>query len=163
MRKTYTDLVNECLPHIHELFPWDLVEERANSKELLLVDVSEPREYTRYHIPGSINVPRGTLEAACDWDYDETVPALACGRDTTIIVICRSGNRSALAAYTLQQMGFGNVRSLKTGLRGWNDYDQPLVDAAGNTVDPDDAERYMTTKLRPEQMSPALHHEAKHL
>lgn len=155
MRKTYTDLVNERLPHIHELFPWDLEEELANGKELLLVDVSEPYEYTRYHIPASINVPRGILEAACDWDYDETVPALAHSRDTAIIVICRSGNRSALAADALQQMGFSNVRSLKTGLRGWNDYDQPLVDDNDQPVDADDADEMMTTTLRPEQMSPA--------
>ena len=155
MRKTYTDLVNECLPHIHELFPWDLVEERANGKKLLLVDVSETQEYTRYHIPDSINVPRGILEAACDWDYDETIPALAHSRDTAIIVTCRSGKRSALATVTLQQMGFSNVRSLKTGLRGWNDYDQPLVDGNGRPVDADDADEMMTTKLRPEQMSPA--------
>ncbi len=155
MRKTYTDLVNECLPHIHELFPWDLVEERANGKKLLLVDVSEPYDYMRYHIPASTNVPRGILEAACDWDYDETVPELACGRDTAIVVICRSGKRSALAAYTLQQMDFSNVRSLKTGLRGWNDYEQPLVDGNAQPVDADDADEMMTTKLRPEQLSPA--------
>lgn len=155
MRKTYTDLVNECLPHITELFPWDLEEELVGDTAPLLVDVSEPYEYARYHIPDAINVPRGILEAACDWDYDETMPELARDRDTAIVVICRSGNRSALAAYTLKQMGFSNVRSLKTGLRGWNDYDQPLVDADNNSVDPDDADEHMTTRLRPEQMSPA--------
>ena len=155
MRKTYTDLVNDCLPHIQELFPWDLEEELAGEAAPLLVDVSEPYEYDRYHIPDSINVPRGILEPACDWDYDETVPELARDRDAAIVVICRSGNRSALAAFTMQQMGFTNVRSLKTGLRGWNDYDQPLVDGAGQPVDPDDADEMMTTKLRPEQMSPA--------
>ncbi len=155
MRKTYTDLVNDCLPHIKELFPWDLEEELASEQAPLLVDVSEPYEYARYHIPGAINVPRGILEAACDWNYDETVPELARDRDTAIVVICRSGNRSALAAFTLQQMGFSNVRSLKTGLRGWNDYDQPLVDGDGKPVDADDADEQMTTRLRPEQMSPA--------
>ena len=153
--KTYTDLVNQCLPHITELFPWDLEEELNSDKKLLLVDISEDKEYARYHIPGSISVPRGILEAACDYDYDETVPELARSRGTAIILICRSGNRSALAADTLQQMGFSDVRSLKTGLRGWNDYDQPLVDVDDKSVDPDDADEYMTTNLRPEQMSPA--------
>lgn len=152
--KTYIDLVNECLPNITEIFPWDLQEELAGDTQPLLIDVSESKEFARYHIPASINVPRGILESACDYDYDETVPELARSRDTNIVLICRSGRRSALAACTLQQMGFSNVRSLKTGLRGWNDYDQPLVDADNNPVDPDDADEYMTTHLRPEQMSP---------
>ena len=117
--------------------------------------ISEPYEYARLHIPGSINVPRGVLESASEYDYEETVPELAAGRDRDVVLICRSGNRSALAACTLQQMGFTKVRSLKTGLRGWNDYEQPLVDADGNTVDIDEADDYFTTRLRPEQQKPS--------
>jgi rhodanese-related sulfurtransferase len=152
--KTYTQLVNDCLPQITELFPWDLSEELTQGKPLLLVDISEPYEYATVHIPDAINVPRGILETACEYDYEETVPELAAGRDRDIVLICRSGNRSALAAYTLQLMGFTKVRSLKTGLRGWNDYEQPLVDGAGNAVDIDDADDYFTTRLRPEQERP---------
>jgi rhodanese-related sulfurtransferase len=152
--KTYNDLVNDCLEHIEEVFPWDLAEELEQGKDLLLVDVSEPYEFTTVHIPQSINVPRGVLESACEYDYEETEPALAGGRDKDIVLICRSGNRSALAAYTMQKMGFSKVRSLKTGLRGWNDYEQPLVDKDGSSVDIDDADEYFTTKLRPEQESP---------
>jgi rhodanese-related sulfurtransferase len=152
--KSYDDLVADCLPHITEVFPWDLVEELAQNQDLLLVDVSEPADFDRAHIPNSICVPRGILESACDYDYDETVPALAAGRERDIVLICRSGKRSALAAYTLQQMGFIHVRSLKTGLSGWNDDENPLVDAAGQLVDPDVAEDYFTSKLRPEQRRP---------
>lgn len=152
--KTYTDFVNDCLPHIAQLFPWDLAEELEQGKDVLLVDISEPYEYAKLHIPGSINVPRGVLESACDYDYEETVPALASGRERDIVLICRSGNRSALAAGTLQQMGFNKVRSLKTGLRGWNDYEQPLVDGAEQPVDIDTADDYFTTRLRPDQQKP---------
>lgn len=152
--KTYKDLVNECLPHITELFPWDLEEELEQGKDILLVDISEPREYDRAHIPQSINVPRGVLESACDYDYDETVPALAAGRDREVVLICRSGYRSALAAYTLQQMGFTRVRSLKNGLRGWNDDEYPLVDAQDQAVDPDLADELFSPPLRNDQKSP---------
>lgn len=152
--KTYKDLVNDCLPHITELFPWDLKEELDQEKDILLVDINEPREFDRAHIPGSINVPRGILESACDYDYDETVPELAGGRDREIVVICRSGYRSALAAYTMQQMGFINVRSLKTGLRGWNDDENPLVDEKDNAVDPDFADEYFSPPLRDDQRKP---------
>lgn len=152
--KSYNDLVSECLQHINEVFPWDLEDDLDKDPEIILVDISEPYEYSLSHIPQSINVPRGILESACDYGYDETVPALAGGRDKSIVVICRSGLRSALAAYTMQQMGFSDVRSLKTGLRGWNDNESPLVDSENNTVDPDTAEDYYTTKLRPDQEKP---------
>jgi rhodanese-related sulfurtransferase len=153
--KTYNDLVNDCLAHIEEVFPWDLAEETDAKSTLLLIDINEPYEFARAHIPRALNVPRGILESACEYDFDETVPELAAGRNRDLVVICRSGKRSALAAYTLQQMGFKKVRSLKTGLRGWNDDEYPLVDDQQNTVDPDTAEDYLTTQLRPEQRKPA--------
>lgn len=152
--KTYNDLVNDCLAHIEEVFPWDLADETAEENELLLVDINEPYEFSRAHIPNAINVPRGILESACEYDFDETVPELAAGRDRDVVVICRSGRRSALAAYTLQQMGFKKVRSLKTGLRGWNDDEYPLVDGQQKPVDPDTAEDDLATTLRPEQRTP---------
>jgi rhodanese-related sulfurtransferase len=152
--KTYNDLVNDCLAHITEVFPWDLADETAAENTLLLIDINEPYEYARTHIPNALNVPRGILESACEYDFDETVPELAAGRKRDVVVICRSGRRSALAAYTLQQMGFNKVRSLKTGLRGWNDDEYPLVDGEQNPVDTDTAEDILETRLRPEQHTP---------
>lgn len=152
--KSYNELVTDCLKHVQELFPWDLADELEADSTLLLIDVSEPSEYSRAHIPGSINVARGILESACEYDYDDTLPELAGSRTRNIVLICRSGMRSALAADTLSRMGFTQVRSLKTGLRGWNDGDYPLVDGQQNPVDPDLAEKYYTTTLRPEQRKP---------
>lgn len=152
--KNYDELVNDCLTRVQEVFPWDLIEEIEAGKDILLVDVNEPYEFSRAHIPSSLNVPRGILESACEYDYDETVPELAGGRARDVVVICRSGRRSALAADTLLEIGFTKVRSLKTGLRGWNDGEYPLVDGQQQTVDPDLAEDYYTTKLRPEQRKP---------
>jgi len=152
--KSYDELVNDCLKRVQEVFPWDLIDEIEADKDILLVDVNEPYEFTRAHIPNSLNVPRGILEPACEYDYDETVPELAGGKTRDIVIICRSGRRSALAADSLLQMGFTKVRSLKTGLRGWNDGEYPLVDDGQQAVDPDLAEDYYTTKLRPEQRKP---------
>ena len=152
--KSYDDLVSDCQAHVTEIFPWDLIEELDKNPELILLDVNEPNEFLRAHIPNSINVPRGILESACEYDYDETIPELAGGRHQDIIVICRSGKRSILATFTLQNMGFNKVRSLKTGLRGWNDDENPLEDSQNNPVNPDTAEDYYTTKLRPEQRKP---------
>ncbi|MDH4286276.1 MAG: rhodanese-like domain-containing protein, partial [Gallionella sp.] len=106
------------------------------------------------HIPGSINVPRGILEQSCEWDYDETVPPLAAGRDQQIVVICRSGKRSVLAADTMQKMGFTGVVSLKTGVRGWADYEQSMVNAGGAMLDADAADELLAPRLRLEQRKP---------
>lgn len=152
--KSYDELVTDCLDRVQEIFPWDLIDEIDAGKNIFLVDVSEPREFSLAHIPNSLNVPRGILESACEYDYDETVPELAGGKARDIVMICRSGKRSVLAADTLLKMGFTKVRSLKTGLRGWNDGEYPLVDEQQQHVDPDLAEDYYTTKLRPEQKKP---------
>ncbi len=153
--KTYRQLVEECAQSVDEIMPWDLEEMLAGDERPLLLDVREPDEFDAMHIEGALNVPRGVLEPACEYDYDETEPALVNGRDRKIVVICRSGHRSVLAAYTMQQLGFTNVISLKTGMRGWNDYEQPMVDKDGNPVDIETADEFFETRLRPEQIDPA--------
>lgn len=152
-RKSFEALVDASLENIEELFPWDLEQVLKDKPKTLLLDVREPYEFEAMHIKGSINVPRGVLESACEYDYEETVPELVEARDRDVVVVCRSGKRSALAADIMQKMGYTNVASLKTGLRGWNDYEQELVDAKGNPVDEDTAIDYFTPKLRPEQLS----------
>jgi rhodanese-related sulfurtransferase len=150
--KRFQHLIDACLPLVREIFPWDLCDLQQSQPDSLLLDVREPYEFQAMRIKGSLNVPRGILETACEYGYEETVPELAAGRDREIVVICRSGNRSVLAARTMQELGFERVCSLKTGLRGWNDYQQPLVDHRGRRVHEEEAERYFTPKLRPEQL-----------
>lgn len=142
--KRYMELVNEALPHVQELFPWDLQEELDAGNPLLLLDVREPYEFDVLHIEGSLNVPRGVLEPACEADFEETRPELVEGRDREVVVICRSGHRSVLAAYVMRQMGFKSARSLKTGIRGWNDYELPCIDAEGQPVSIEAADAYFT-------------------
>jgi len=151
--KTFIDLVNEFASKINEVFPWD-ISERINDENVVIVDVREPYEYNAMHIKGSINAPRGILESACEYNYEETIPALVSARDKEVIVVCRSGYRSIFAAYVMQEMGYQNVASLKTGLRGWNEFEQPLFDKNEKPVDLDDADDYFTPQLRPEQLDP---------
>ncbi len=152
--KRYDDLVAEALVRVKEITPWDFGRRYQSGDVPLLLDVREPAEFAALHIPGSINAPRGILEQSCEWDYDETLPELAAGREREIVVICRSGKRSVLAADAMQQMGFTNVVSLKLGIRGWNDAELPLEDAAGNAVDADAGDELLTSHLRPEQRRP---------
>ncbi len=147
------DLVAKALENIEELFPWDLEEALRSNPDTLLLDVREAEEYQAMHIRHSINVPRGILESACEYDYEDTVPGLVEARDNEIVVICRSGKRSALAAETMQLLGYSHAKSLKTGLRGWSDYELELINNDGNLVSEDEADGYFTLRLRPDQLS----------
>ena len=152
--KNFLGLVGDCLGDVKEIMPWDLEERMQENPDLLVVDVREPYEYDAMHIEGSVCAPRGILESACEWDYEETIPELVKARDREVVVVCRSGYRSVLAAFSMHLLGFKDVVSLKTGLRGWNDYEQPMVNATDEAVDIDDADDYFTPKLREDQLSP---------
>jgi rhodanese-related sulfurtransferase len=155
-RKTLNDLVAERIPLIDELLPWELLEEQARDPNLLLVDIRCQDEVRLLRIKQSIAVPRGILESACDYGYDETLPRLVEARHQRVVAVCRSGNRSVLAAHTLRIMGFSRAASLKSGLKGWNDYELPLFDANDCQVDPDLAERLLNPPISPEKLGPGI-------
>lgn len=152
--RRYADLLAAARTRVREIQPWDLARRLERDRPPLLLDVREPAEFQELRIPGSINVPRGVLEQACEWDFDETVPELAARCERPIVVVCRSGNRSLLAAEVMLQLGFADVASLQTGVRGWNDFEQPIVDGHGRAVDGDEAERTLAPHLRPDQRRP---------
>jgi rhodanese-related sulfurtransferase len=152
--KTFADLVADHLGDVEEEFPWDIEERSSKGQSPLIVDVREHHEFSAMHIEGSLHAPRGILESACEYNYEETIPELVEARDRDIVVVCRSGNRSVLAAFTMQLMGYRHTRSMKTGLRGWNDYELPLVNAGSQRVTVEDADEFFTTRLRPDQSGP---------
>lgn len=154
--KSFEQLVADALQEVPELFPWDLAKVLASESPPMLVDIRELDEFEQAHIKSSLWVPRGLLEQACDWNYDVTIPELVESRDKHIVLVCRSGTRSALAGVTMRQMGYQSVTSLKTGVRGWNDYEQPLFNQLGHVVDPDEAETHLENKVTNEQLEPRL-------
>ena len=90
----------------------------------LLIDIREPAEYARGHIPGALLIPRGLLEF-------DIIPALekrAGGalEDCDIVLYCGTGGRSALAAKSLDDMGFTNVRSMDGGIVAWAEARLPI-------------------------------------
>ncbi|MBL8313524.1 MAG: rhodanese-like domain-containing protein [Rubrivivax sp.] len=150
--RTYAQLIAEAQQRVREIMPWDLHDQLVSGAQPLLLDVREPGEFAQAHIAGAVNAPRGVLEASCDRGYDETMPAIASARQRPVVVICRSGNRSILAADVLQQMGYADVVSLRTGVRGWNDFEQPLIDGQGQPVDTDAAQSLLANRVRPDQL-----------
>ena len=152
--KKFAEIVAEAREHIDEVFPWDVDEIIKQGGDSLILDIREECEFMHYHIDHSMLVPRGILETACEYDYEDSVPELVEARDREIIIICRSGNRSLLAALTMKIMGYKNVRSMKTGLRGWNDYELPLMDITKKIVDPDKVDELLNAGFCSELMHP---------
>jgi rhodanese-related sulfurtransferase len=152
--KTFADLIRAAESQVEEIFPWDLEEQMEAGEDMLVLDVREPYEFDVMRIEASINVPRGVLESAVEWDYEETEPELVTARGRYVVVVCRSGSRSVLAAVTLAMMGFKRVANLKTGLRGWNDYELPLVDQTLQPVTLEEGDAYLANKVLPEQRRP---------
>lgn len=109
--KTFRDLVTDAKGRIQEVSADTLRQWQAEGKDVVILDVREASDYQQGHIPGAVNVPRGALEL----DIDEVVP----NQDKVIVTYCGGGSRSALAADTLQVMGYSQVYSLANGYRGW--------------------------------------------
>jgi rhodanese-related sulfurtransferase len=119
MAKTLADFVREARARVHEISIEEFDEMIENHDDVLVVDVREAEEFHRGHIPGALLVPRGILENAADTHCPARVDKLCGARDRTIIVCSRNNARSALAADTLQQMGFENVYLLVGGIDRW--------------------------------------------
>ncbi|OOY33777.1 rhodanese-like domain-containing protein [Solemya velum gill symbiont] len=148
------DLLAERLESVNEIMPWDMEEMMEADPDLLVLDVRERDEFDTMHVENSLNVPRGIVESACEWGYEETEPELVEARDRTVIVVCRSGYRSIMTSFNLQLLGFNKVYSLTTGLRGYNDYELPFVDLEEKPVDIKDADAFFVNKILPYQMEP---------
>ncbi len=135
--KTFKQIVEDARQQVSELMPWDVDELCRSHPDTLVLDIREECEFASFHIANSMLVPRGILETACEAEYEDAVPELITAREREIVIICRSGNRSILAAQTLQTLGYKNVKSMQTGLRGWNDYELPLINAKREVLDPE--------------------------
>ena len=108
--RTGADLVNDAKTRITEVTPREAIAMQRRGDDIVLLDVREPNEWNLGHLPGARHIPRGILET----HVEALIP-----RDRKVIIYCASGNRSALAAETLEQMGYTDVASMSRGFRGW--------------------------------------------
>ena len=91
--------------------------EKLRGGSAVVVDVRQSSEWEHGHIEGSVPAPRGLLEFFADPASPRHAEALDPDRPT--IVVCHSGARAALAAVTLQDMGFSDVSVLDGGMTAW--------------------------------------------
>lgn len=105
-------------PPFEELSIEDYQTQYANGNNVdhLLLDVREIVEFTEGRIPGSVNLPMSQLAQRID-----EIP-----RDKPVILVCRTGARSAQVAAYLKQFGFEKVYNLLEGTMGWISRDLPL-------------------------------------
>lgn len=94
-----------------------------------VIDVREPVEYSQGHIRHAVNMPRGVLEMQLNQHpdvagYDNALERIA---EKPLYLICRTGGRSALAAESLQRMGFDKVYSVDGGMSAWLEEKLPVV------------------------------------
>ena len=116
--KTWKDLVAEARREVTLRVVQEVKEKFDMGEAFILIDVREPDEYQKGHIPGSTNVPRGVLEMTVEEHIQDP--------QKQIILHCMGGGRSAVAAQSLRQMGYQNVASMEGGFRAWAQSGYPV-------------------------------------
>ena len=118
MKKAAADLVAEAKARVENVDP-DSVE-RELRDGAVLVDIRDaPELEADGRIPGSVHVPRGMLEFRADTGSPYHQSPL--DPSARVILHCASGGRSALAAQTLQDMGYENVAHMDGGIKAWKE------------------------------------------
>jgi rhodanese-related sulfurtransferase len=110
--KSGVDLINEAKARITEVTPQQVRDMLARNEEVVLLDCRDLPEVNLGRLPGATHISRGNVETK----VEAVIP-----RDAHVVIYCASGNRSALVADTMQQMGYTNVASMSRGIRGWTE------------------------------------------
>lgn len=114
-------MVADAKRRVREVDLDEVAERLGRGDAFHLVDVREDHEYSACHVPGAVHIGKGVLER----DIERLIPDL----DADIVLYCGGGYRSALAADSLQKMGYTNVASMRGGIRGWREAGHPLAPA----------------------------------
>jgi len=117
--KGFLALVTDAKERINEEGPRETKKRLDSGEKIVLVDTREESEWARGRIPGAIHLSKGVIER----DIEKTVP----DKDTLVVLYCGGGFRSALAADSLQKMGYRNVISMDGGWRAWTEAGFPTI------------------------------------
>jgi molybdopterin/thiamine biosynthesis adenylyltransferase/rhodanese-related sulfurtransferase len=133
---TTRELLNQAKSAVREVDP----AEAESMSGAAYLDVREPDEYEQGALPEALHVPRGFLE----FQVEGRLP----DKSRPVVVYCASGARSALAAQTLQQLGYADVSSMAGGFNRWKDEGRSW--GAPRTLSADQRNRYHRHLLLPE-------------
>jgi molybdopterin/thiamine biosynthesis adenylyltransferase/rhodanese-related sulfurtransferase len=118
MPTTYADLIADVRRTIATVTLDEIKRRLESGVPMVLVDVREKDEVKDGTIPGAISVPRGFLEM----QIEQKVP----DKGAPVVLYCAGGTRSALAARTLADLGYGRVESASPGFVRWKDLGYPI-------------------------------------
>ena len=107
----FLKVVNDAKSRVRETTVDEVKSRLDRGDKFVLVDVREESEFAADHLPGAIHLGKGVIER----DVEAKVPDLT----APLVLYCGGGFRSALAADSLQKMGYTNVVSMDGGYRGW--------------------------------------------
>ena len=135
------DYIRKVKEQIEEVDPKEVHPLVQSPNGVVIVDVREQHEFEESHLPGAKHVPRGHLESR--------IEGAAKDRSARVVLYCASGNRSALAARTLEQeLGYENVESMTGGITLWKDRGYEVE--VPRRLTPEQRERYSRHLLVPE-------------
>src|SRR5919108_1014025 len=139
MSPSGAEIIKQIKERIHEADPAEVRAGLGNG--VVLVDVREGEEFERERIPGAVHVPRGYLESRIEGAVSD--------RDAHVVLYCASGQRSALAADTLENLlGYTNVESMTGGITLWKD--RGYETEVPKTLSKEQRDRYSRHLLLPE-------------
>ena len=107
----FLSIVNDAKTRVQETDVKTVRARLDRGERFYLVDVREDHEWLKGRLPGAVHVGKGVIER----DIETRIPDSA----AEIVLYCGGGYRSALAADSLQRMGYKNVVSMDGGYRGW--------------------------------------------
>jgi len=135
------DFIRKVKEQVREVDPKEVHPLVQSPNGVVIVDVREQHEFEESHLPGAKHVPRGHLESR--------IEGAAKDRSARVVLYCASGNRSALAARTLEQeLGYENVESMTGGITLWKDRGYEVE--VPRRLTPEQRERYSRHLLVPE-------------
>ena len=114
----FLKIVNEAKSQIQELSLDQVLEKISRGDSFLFVDVREDEEWNAGRAKGAVHLGKGIIER----DIESRVP----DRSAEIVLYCGGGFRSALAAESLEKMGYQRVFSMAGGWRAWVDAGAPV-------------------------------------
>ena len=113
-------MVQEALKVVKLLSVKELKNLMESEEIYTLIDVRQKSEHYHGYIPGSVIIPRGSLEFMIEnadfWEESGLYQPL---KDEKIVVYCKKGNRCILAAESLTRLGYSEVYALQEGWKGW--------------------------------------------
>jgi molybdopterin/thiamine biosynthesis adenylyltransferase/rhodanese-related sulfurtransferase len=118
MPTTYTDLIADVRKRTRQVNLEELKRRIEAGEKMTLVDVREKDEWRQGYIPGALSIPRGFLEI----QVEQKLP----DKNARIVAYCAGATRSALAAATLQDLGYTNVETANPGFVRWKDLQYPV-------------------------------------